>query len=392
MNKSVMYMTYAVVLAGVCVVSSGAEEEQWLNYRTSPEAYQVVGDMRMDRLKLSTDKPEQVELPEFKGDSPLFAKWNSPMTKEGYLWVAFDREHKNGSYDRVVIDSNGDGRLKDETFISAHRTESRYSYFGPVPVYFEGEDGPITYHLNFRLYYREDYKYLYVSSGGWYEGTIRLGDQKMHCMLIDYNSDGEFNDISQNAAESDRIRIGKTEHAPTRYVGKYLEIDGVLYRPTIARDGAFLTISKADDVVFGNVRAPGEITELTAGGENGLLTVTLENGVGKLPLGKYRLDHWEIDRKDDNNQSWTLRGSGFGKDGDFEVVKDDPVPLPIGEPVLANLEVTQTETKYSFNHQMRGQLNERIEILKNGSRGRAPTLQITNGDQTYDRSFQLEYG
>ena len=60
--------------------------------------------------------------------------------------------------------------------------------------------------------------------------------------------------------------------------------------------------------------------------------------------------------------------------------------------MLANLEVQKTDTKYSFNHQMRGQLNERIEILQNGSRAQAPKLQIVNGDQTYNRTFQLEYG
>ena len=392
MRNVAIFVVFFSVSVGFYSVSSGVEEEQWLSYRTSPEAYRVVGNMTMRRLEVITDKPEQVELPEFKGDSPLFAKWESPMVKGGFLWVVLDREHKYGSYDRIVIDSNGDGHLNDEKFIASHRIESRYSYFGPAPVYFEGEDGPITYHLNFRLYYREDYKYLYVSSGGWYEGTIRLGEEKMHCTLIDYNGNGEFNDISPSASESDRIRVGKTKPGPTLYVGKYLEVDGVLYQPTIARDGAFLTIPKAKNVIFGNVQAPSEISELTAGGVNGLLTVKMENGVGKLPVGQYRLDHWEIDRKDKDDRTWTMQGSGFDKNGDFEVAKDNQVHLAIGEPVLANLVVKKTGTKFYFNHKMRGQLNEQIEITRNGSQARAPKLQIVNGDQTYNRTFQLEYG
>ena len=392
MKKIVMYATVAAVLAGFSGVLSGAQQEQWLSYHTSPEAYPQVGDMRMRQLKLVTDKPELVDVPEFKNDTPLFAKWNSPMAKGGFLWMAFDREHKRGNYDRLVIDSNGDGNLKDEKFIDSHRRDHRESFFGPAPVYFDGEDGPITYHLNFRLSYRSNHKYLYVSAGGWYEGMIQLGDQKLHCMLIDYNGNGQFNDISPSDSQCDRIRVGKSKPAPTRYVGNYLEVDGVLYQPTIARDGAFITIQKAKDVIFGNVRTPDEINELTAGGENGLLTVKLENGLGKLPVGQYRLVHWKIDRKDDDDHTWTMQGSGFDKNGDFAVTKDRPVHIPIGEPVLAHLEVRNKGTEFYFNHKMRGQLNELIEITRNGSQARAPKLQIVSGDQTYKRSFQLEYG
>lgn len=392
MKKFLIYMVFAAVLAGFSNVVHAADQEQWLSYRTSPQANRVVGDMMTRSLEILTARPDQVELPEFTCDDPIFAKWNCPMVKGKFLWLALDRKNKNGNYDRIVIDSNGDGHLKDEKCIDAHQVDSRYSYFGPVPVYFEVEDEPIAYHLNFQWYYRQDYKRLSVSSGGWYEGIIRLGDRKMHCTLIDYNANGTFNDTSLRAPQSDRIRIGKTEHAPTRYVGKYLQLDDVLYQPTIATDGACITIAKANNVVFGNVKVPAGITELTTGGTNGQLTVTLENGLGKLPVGQYALDHWQIDRKDDNNRTWTMRGSGFGKNADFEITKDETAYLAIGEPVLARLETRKRGKQFSFSHQLQGQLKERIEITRNGNRIQAPKLLIVNGDQTYNRTFQLEYG
>jgi hypothetical protein len=119
------------------------------------------------------------------------------MVESGQLWVALDRTAGQGRWDQLYIDSNVNGNLNDEKPIKAYRTDKYYTYFGPIKVVFEGEDGPLTYHLNFRFYESGGRQRLYVTSGGWYEGDITVAGVKKYCMLIDYNGNGTFNDKGQ---------------------------------------------------------------------------------------------------------------------------------------------------------------------------------------------------
>jgi len=314
------------------------------------------------------------------------------MARDGYLWTAFDRTHKYGPYDRLYIDSDGDGNLKDESCCEAFLVEQHESLFGPVKTVFETEDGPVSYHLNFEFRVYDDQKRLYVSSGGWYEGDIMVDGKKKHIKLVDQTANGTFNDKSHGLWDSDRILIGTEEEQDSRSVGNFLQIDGQLYRPEIARDGAYIRLTKAEDVTFGTINVQEAITEFTAGGENGLLSVPLENGVGQLPVGRYRIDHWEIDRKDDKGVDWTLRGQWFRERGDFEVAEAGETTLQIGEPILSTLEARQREREYVFGQELQGSMNEQITIEREGKRARAPKLHVRGGDGTYERTFAFEYG
>jgi hypothetical protein len=292
----------------------------------------------------------------------------------------------------LYIDSNGNGHLDDESVAAAYRTDQYNAYFGPVKVIFEVEDGPVTYHLNFRFYNSRDRERLYTSSGGWYAGDITVGGAKKHCVLFDYNVNGTFSDKSLNAAECDRIQIGKKGIQDTRFVGNYIDVDGILYQPEIARDGAYIKLAKAEDVQFGDIRMPESITEFSAGGENGLFILKPEKGVGSLPMGKYRVNYWAIERKDERGKKWKLRGSLFSRKGDFDITADKETKHSIGEPIISTLKATKSDSGYSFNQNLQGRLGERIELTRNGTRPRAPKLHIKNKDSTYDRTFSFEYG
>jgi len=255
-----IYIQLAVGIGLLILVSQvPAQQEQWLQYHSSREASQ---------------------------------KWPTPMVKSGWLWMALDRTHEQGPYDLLYIDSNGNGGLDDETASAAYRTDQRSSYFGPAKVIFEVEDGPVTYHLNFRSYQYADTR-LYASSGGWYEGDITVGGQKKHCVLFDYNANGTFNDKSANAGECDRVRIGKQGGQNTLFTGNYIKIEETIYQPEIARDGACIKLTKAENVKFGNVRLAESITQFSANGENGLFILKPEKGIATLPVGKYCVYEWK---------------------------------------------------------------------------------------------------
>ncbi len=346
--------------------------------------------------EVTTVRPTNVQLPDFVCDDPFFAFWPTPMVTDGGLWLAFDRQNKDGQpYDLLYFDSNADGNLADESAVKSYELDyrdSRRTKFGPIKVIFEGEDGPITYHLNIEFYKGSSRQYLYITSAGWYEGTIDLAGSKKHCVLIDYNVNGAFNDKSLNPEECDRIRIGKKGSQDTRYVGNFIEIDDELYRPEIAQDGAYVKLTKAEDVKFGNIKLPHTITEFSAGGENGLFKLKLENGSGPLPVGKYRINQWAIERDDERGRKWKLQGERASKRGDFEIVADKETELPVGEPIVSRLQVNKRDSGYSFNQSLGGRFGERIELTRNGARPPAPKLRIRNKDGTYDRTFSFEYG
>jgi hypothetical protein len=392
--KKGIYIQLAVGISLFILVSQvSAQQEQWLQYHSSREAGQILGEVRSQRMELSTEQPEGVKLPQFKGQKQFFVKWPTPMVKSGCLWIALDRTHEQGPYDLLYIDSNGNGTLDDETVESSYRMDQRSAYFGPVKVIFEIEDGPVTYHLNFRTYqYGTEETRLYASSGGWYEGDITVGGEKRHCVLFDYNVNGTFNDKLANAAESDRIRIGEQGGQETLFTGNYVMVDGILYRPEIARDGACIKLTKAEDAKFGSVRLPDSITQFSVNGENGLFILKPEKAVASLPVGKYCVYDWIVERQDEKGTNWQLKGSGLSERDTFEITEDKQAVLSIGEPIIATLDSSERQGTHSFRQDMKGRVGERIELTRNGARPQAPKVRIKSADGTYDRTYSFQYG
>ena len=390
-NKNYLWLSVVIVLYSLAMAAE-AQEEQWLRYRSAREARQILGNIGVQQMELHNERPVGVELPQFTSESPLFGKFITPMVESGYIWISLERSHKNGLYDRLFIDSDRDGHLKDETVVMAYRKEQYRSDFGPVEVVFEVEDGPVTYHLNFEFSNYNNRNRFSATSGGWYEGTITVGGQRKHCLLIDQNANGTFNDKSLNFNECDRIRIGEKDTAKTNFVGNYIVIDAVLYQSEIARDGAYIKLSVAEDVLYGSIRLPETVGEFEAKGENGLFTLKPEKGLARLPVGKYHIHLWKTERKDDKGNTWTLTGQEFSNKGLFEINESSQTTLDVGEPIISTLTARKNDSRYSFSHNMRGQLDESIELTRNGSQPRAPKLHIKNEDGSYDRTFSFEYG
>lgn len=389
--------TYIWIVVVICLIflTAGAlaQDEQWLQYHSAREVRLAGFGSSYQYPEIITEKPAGMELPQFKSEDPIFAKWLTPMVKSGYLWAALDRTNKNGPYDLLYIDSNRNNRLDDETAVTAYRTDQYSAFFGPVKVVFEVEDGPAMYHLNLRYYSSSgSTRRLYVSSGGWYEGEITVNGAKKHCVLFDYNSNGTFNDKSPESGKSDRIRISEKTSQDTRFVGNYIDIDGVLYRPEIARDGACIKLTKAEGVKFGNIRLPESVTEFSAGGENGLFTLKPENGIGSLPIGKYRVNNWFLERKDEKGAQWKLAGTQYSNNGYFDITENKETELAIGEPIVATLSASLREGTHSFNQNLRGRYGETITLTRNGARPQAPKLNIKSKDGTYDRTYSFRYG
>jgi hypothetical protein len=374
------------------MITTNASDQQWLRYRSGQNVRQILGNIGSQQIKLSEEKPAKVGLPEFEADNPLFGQWLTPMVESGRIWLALDRSEKDGPYDLLFIDSNGDGHLEDESVVTAYQKERNRSNFGPVKVLFEVENEPVAYHLNFEFSSYNNRNTFSATSGGWYEGQITVGRQTKHCMLIDQNANGTFNDTSDNAYECDRIVVGEKDDLQTSFAGKEIVIGAVIYEPEVVRDGSFIKFAAVENVAYGKIRLPETIHQFAVKSDDRLFTIEPDKGAGQLPVGKYRIQLWKIERKDEQGNAWILTGQDFGSRGNFKVSDGEETKLEIGEPIVCSMQIRKSGSTYSFSQILRGRLGERIEMSRNGSRPEAPKLNIKNADGSYDRSYRFEYG
>ncbi len=371
------------LLAGLFLADAAlAQPEQWLQYHTSREG-------RSYRwLELTTNRPPNVALPKL-GAKPFFARWATGLDPKG-RWLCFDRSRKSGPYDRAFIDSTGNGRLDDKSAASAIRIDPYNAFFDPIRVVFKGEDGPITYHLVVRsmsLDSDRDLRAL-IQSGGFYSGTVDLGGRKRRIELIDGNVNGAFNDLAANPDDCDQVAIDGAQ----RRLGRLIEVDGQFYRLEVARDGAFIKVRKAEDVVLGKVRVPETISEFIAVGENGQFTRKPVKGELTLPVGSYRINRYLVNRKDERGASWELLGDGFNSSANFDVAADKPAALEMGEPIRAVMHSSESGNEVSFSLRFEGRYNESVAITKDSDRPRPPRLTLTSLDGSYRYTNSFEFG
>jgi hypothetical protein len=378
---------WAVLGGLVLATSAHAQKEQWLEYHTTSEGrgYRY--------LDLTTNPPANVALPGKLNARPYFARWNSPLDgKDGSRWICFDRTRKSGPYDLVYFDSTGNGRLDDKALVKATRVEEYYSYFGPLKVVFKGEDGPIAYHLLFQfMKFESDDTRLLIRSAGYYGGTIEVAGKKRHLELIDRNVNGAFNDGASDSVEGDSVKVEGDKNGE-HLLGKLLEVDNQFFRIEAARDGAFVKIQPADDVVLGKVRVPESISEFVAYGENGEFTRHPVKGELTLPAGSYRLMRWAIERKDAKGASWRLTAYGSDDSGKFKVGEAQPCALQVGEPIQMELKATELTNQVAFNLGFQAHYKEDIQFTKGEDRPPGPKMVLASLDGAYRSTNSFEFG
>ena len=387
--------------------SAVAGQPEGLKYRESAATYSSIGGPYEQCQSPTTTAPQAVELPKFNGDRPLFVRWETPRSADGYVRFALDRSGESGAYDLLYVDSDLDGLLADEQPVKARtarsRTGSDYSRseFKLVKLLLPGRDGPAAYHLNV-VYRRDGGKELVrFEPACWYEGPVTIGGRAFRCTLIDGNGNGRFGEGATNGSQADLIRLAPTADTPSRnharnstthFAGRYVQVDGKLYAMEIDPAGAYANFSPADKGVIGTIQVGKPVSAFSVFGQEGQFSCEPKDGAADVPAGKYVLETYEVNRTDDHGAGWQLKPTGAGAKETFTVEAGKVTALAAAGPFVCRLGVSKREDTYIISRSLKTETGDDLALACNGSRCPAPKIRITSADGSYNREFRMEYG
>lgn len=361
------------------------------------------------RLETGETVPKALSLPESPALSLYFAKWVTPMVKEGFLWMAVGRSSADSAYDTLYIDANCNGSLADETAVKAYQAQPYETLFGPVKVTFPNAEDPSEYYLNVRCsrltvigraaggasqrpVEQRDFFELWASPACWREGTVKEGDKEYRCVISDYNSNGAFNDTSMNPEQMDRIAISAGNEPQFLGLGKYFCVADTFFRVELPPSGARISLTSAANAPMGTVRTGKDITLFSITGENGQLVFDPNTGPVLAPAGQWVTSFWGMEREDASGAKWRLFARGSPESRTFEVTEGKETALDIGESLVSRLSVGPGPGGYEFEVTLTSKWEERVILVWRNNTPFAPKLRITNADGTYDKMVQFKPG
>lgn len=142
----------------------------------------------------------------------------------------------------------------------------------------------------------------------------------------------------------------------------------------------------------GIVEVPVGVSVVVIDDSGKQVTIQGAETTDQLPIGRYRIESWTMERRDEDGNIWKVIGSTFGKKGVFNVIEGQQIKLPAGEPILSTLAVGRAGSTYQLSHRLTGRMSEVVEITRDGNRPDAPKLHITNADGSYQETLAFEYG
>lgn len=348
------------------------------------------------------------------------------------------------AYNRLFFDLNGNGDLTDDGVVDALSTPHAYqsaSYasraFPRVDITIDVDGTKVAYAFRLSVYSRvsSNYSYAYVSlySAAYREGTVTVAGKPRRIVLLDYNSNGRFDDEfavqtsgSVYPSNGDMLMVDPDTRTYTgtdvsgddyrHYVSKTVNIDGRFYDLRITPAGDKLTLT-ASSVPVGYVTNPNDGFRAVVYGDQGLLKIaTGKTSRAPLPVGQWRLVSYTITqaeerdspaRSPDAPQSIpaqlgtryhrvTARGTGDG--AAIEVRAGQTATLAFGPPykpvvTLSSLSKSAGVRSARLGLSLVGAGGERCSGLTvSGRRPPRPIFTITSPDGKEIARGSFEYG
>lgn len=371
-------------------------------------------------------------------------------------------------YDRLYFDLNGNGDLTDEkaidaesqpsaalsAFVSSSYASSAFPRID-ITLQVEGTTLPYSFFLSATSYRSamidgDEFRYVSVSinAAAYREGEITLKGEKKRVFLIDFNSNGRFDDQPQI---NDQVQLadgtvyttlgdmiyldpGKDEQGvrygydvtasdEQHFVSKYLNVAGRYHALGISPAGDKLTL-EASPEPMGYVTNANKGYRAVVYGEKGFVKLAGdESGRAPLPAGTWRLAHYTIDRtgfdeaakpEEEKPSLFKSLSDLFSRSGSVAIPRTtlasarakrdvaaiavgagETVQLPFGPPFKPVVDVSggQGTGTVSLGLSLIGSAGERCSSLTvDGQRPPKPKFTITGPDGKLVESGTFEYG
>ncbi|MBC8869806.1 MAG: hypothetical protein H8E44_10330 [Planctomycetes bacterium] len=323
-------------------------------------------------------------------------------------------------YTHFYFDSNGNGDLTDDKAVEAESKSSSYSYFPRVDVTLDVDGTQMEYSFYMRTYSSSSgYGYAYLYGAAYREGEITLNGEKKRIVLVDSNSNAQFNDatgdmifIDPDLSKGVYAYSDMTMNDDQQPVGKLVNIDGRFYGMELSPAGDKLTLTPSSAPV-GYVSNSNKGFRALVHGDQGILKISAgESGKSPLPVGDWKLLSYTIDgtvtpeTKEEessllntlsealvqSNSSASPRWSFISArpKNDFTVVnvrEGETVDLPFGPPFKPMVRVSRTSGSSGnrvayLSLSLVGTGGEVVSnIMVNGSRPKEPEFTITSAEE-----------
>jgi len=338
--------------------------------------------------KAADPPPGEWKLPAFQSRVPIFSRIR--LGDENRLLVLDRKKGREGFYDRVWFDADGDGDLTDDPPIDGKAAERGNGFFFTqfpsvdTTITVDGEKTPYSFRL--RLYGRGKTAKLtapgkkagtlagtaggrtsdsspdraadaegpsaeeiigsttfYLTSNCVLEGKLALGDETYRVILGDNDADGRFGEsYAPPAPGKARVRNDtlfittkdKVSYQDGMEIGGLLGIGERLFRVAIDAPGRKFTLLPATKNL-GKVKLPMAVERIfLAAAEGGESAMFLDPGTAvALPAGRYRLGGYLALREDDGGNAWRLKAAAQpGTSSTIAVAAGKKTALPFGEP------------------------------------------------------------
>jgi hypothetical protein len=233
-------------------------------------------------------------------------------------------------YTRLYFDLNHNGDLTDDTPIKAEADLEALPAGENIPIRFprvdltldiDGAKQEYSFSLwgNVMTSPQISYAWLSLRAAVCREGDITLEGKRHHVILLDFNSNGRFDDaieISKSISDSDAqlypeqgdiLLIDPTDAgdspfdiaSPYRhYVSKLLNLDGRFYQLKVSPRGDKLTLSPVK-LALGRVTNPNGAFNAVVYGDQGFLKISGSPGApATLPEGQWKLAAYKLIRSE----------------------------------------------------------------------------------------------
>ena len=334
----------------------------------------------------------------YNAKSPLRAV--AELGGKKYAFVLDTKDEKSNVYCRLYFDLKHNGDLTEAKVIEgkAPAAESiggpysaTYCPFPRIDITLDVDGVKMDYAFFFNAYSNNagDFKYVSasLSAAAYREGDIVLEGKKRHVVLLDYNSNGRFDDetaVQEFPGSEGRIyprngdvllvdpalngfrgnpydfNSGGCRHL----VSKLTCIDGRYYRLKISAAGDKLTLTPSS-VALGYATLPHRGFRATLFGEPGFVEIRCDpSKPAALPAGDWRLVSYTID--------WTLPPEPPKKPGKKPAEKQEGTEAkPSGASFLAALFGALTPARY---------VGPRFTLVSAAGTGKCPVVKVRKGE------------